>query len=240
VPFIAVAAHKGGCGKTSITVHLAGAAARVGKRVLVVDVDPQGAAGAALGVTATKPTLYEVLVGTAKPSEAVRATVTERLSVLPADMDLAGAEVELPRAAGWQATLRARLGSLRGFDVCLIDTAPGLGVLPYVALAGADRAIIVCTPDYLSYRSLPSVLEATGRARVKVIGIVPNRVEHRTRHEAEVLDELRSHYGQLVLGEVPSRVVIRDAGIAGQPLSSYAPQSDAAAAFDRLAKEVLA
>jgi chromosome partitioning protein len=92
-PVLAVAAHKGGSGKTTVSVHLAGAVAKTGKRVLVVDVDPQGAAGAALGVAASKPTLYEVLAGDAKASEAVRATAAEGVFVLPADMDLAGAEV---------------------------------------------------------------------------------------------------------------------------------------------------
>jgi cellulose biosynthesis protein BcsQ len=84
------------------------------------------------------------------------------------------------------------------------------------------------------------MLEAVGRARVRLVGIVPNRVEHRTRHEAEVLEEMGAQHGALVLTEIPSRVVLRDAAIAGQPVSLYAPQSDAAVAFDRLAKEALA
>jgi chromosome partitioning protein len=240
MPFIAVAAHKGGSGKTTVSVHLAGALAKRGRRVLVVDVDPQGAAGAALGVAASKPTMYEVLVGDAKASEAVRPTSTERLFVLPADIDLAGAEVELPRSAKWRGALRKALGPIGGFDEVIIDTAPGLGVLPYLGLACADRALIVCLPDFLSFRALPSVLEAAARARVHLVGIVPNRVEHRTRHEAEVLGELAAQHGPLLLPEIPSRVVLRDAAVAGQPVSSYDPKSDAAVAFDRLAKEVLA
>ena len=192
MPYIAVTAHKGGSGKTTVSVNLAGALAKEGRRVLVVDADPQGAAGASLGVSAGKPALYEVLAGEAKPSEAVKPTAARGVFVLPADIDLAGAEVELPRSAGWQGALRSALLSLPGFEVVIIDTAPGLGVLPYLGLASADRAVVVCPPDYLSFRALPGMLEAVGRARVHLVGIVPNRVEHRTRHEADVLEEMSS------------------------------------------------
>lgn len=235
-----MAAHKGGSGKTTVTANLAGALAGAGHQVLVVDVDPQGGAGAALGVAVTKPTLYEVLSGAASAAAAVQPTATPGVSVLPADLDLAGAEVELPRTADWQSTLRKALVGLRGFDVMVIDTAPGLGVLPFIALRSADRVLVICPPDFLSFRSLPTVLEAATRARVPLIGIVPNRIERRTRHEADVLAELHARHGGSLLAEIPGRVVLRDATIAGQPVSTYAAHSDAAVAFDRLAKEVMA
>jgi len=235
---IAVAAHKGGSGKTTVSVNLAGALAAQGGRVVVVDADPQGAAGASLGSPAVKPTLYEVLSGVASLQEAVRPTAHERIDLIPGDLDLAGAEVELPRQDGWQTSLRRALGSLRAYDVAIIDTAPGLGVLPYVALAAADQVLVVCPPDFLSFRSLPTVLEAAERARVPLIGIVPNRVGARTRHEGDVLAELRARHGAQLLGEVPRRVALQDAAIAGQPISVYSPVSEAAEAFDRLAREV--
>lgn len=237
---IAVAAHKGGSGKTTVSVNLAGALVSAGHRVLVVDVDPQGAAAAALGVTVAEPTLYEVLMGHARPSEAIQPTSIEGLSVLPANLDLAGAEVELPQTPAWQSALRKALSTVRDYDVMVIDTAPGLGVLPYIALTAADRVLVVCPPDYLSLRALPTVLDAATRARVPLIGIVPNKVEGRTRHEAQVLEVLHAEHGTSLLPEIPGRVVLRDATIAGEPVSAYAPHSDAAAAFDRLAKEVMA
>jgi len=235
---IAVAAHKGGSGKTTVSVNLAGALATQGERVVVIDADPQGAAGASLGTSADKPTLYEVLSGTASLHEAVRATPHERIDLVPGDLDLAGAEVELPRRPDWQGSLRQALRTLRSYDVAIIDTAPGLGVLPYIALAAADRVLVVCPPDFLSFRALPTVLEAAQRARVPLIGIVPNRVEGRTRHESDVLDELRARHAGELLVEVPRRVVLQDAAIAGQPVSVYAPTSAAAEAFARLAQEV--
>lgn len=235
---IAVAAHKGGSGKTTVAVNLAGALAVRGDRVLVVDADPQGAAGASLGATTRKPTLYEVLAGEVGLAEAICPTATEGIDLVPADLDLAGAEIELPRRSGWQQILSGALRGMDTYDVVVLDTAPGLGVLPFLALAAADRVLIVCPPDYLSYRSLPTVLEAAQRARVPLIGIVPNRVEGRTRHEADVLAELHADHEGRLLVEIPRRVVLRDAAVAGVPVSVYAPSSAAAAAFARLAQEV--
>lgn len=236
---IAMAAHKGGSGKTTVTANLAGALVASGRSVLVVDVDPQGACGSALGVSAAKPTIYEVLAGTASIDDAVRPTGIPGLSVLPADLDLAGAEIELPRRASWQEILRDHLRAVRGFDIVLVDTAPGLGVLPFVALVSSERVLVVCPPDFLSLRSLPTVLEAAERADVHLVGIVPNRLEGRTRHEADALAELERAHARLLLPPIPGRVVLRDAAVAGLPVSVYAPGSDAASAFDRLALEVL-
>lgn len=236
---IAVASHKGGVGKTTVSVNLAGAIAATGASVLVVDADPQGAAGAALGRQATKPTLYEVLAGDVGLSEAITATAVENLDVLGADLDLSGAEIELPRHADWQQALRRVLARSRRHDVVVIDTAPGLGVLPYIGLAAADQVLVVCPPDYLSLRALPTLLDAVERSRVPLVGIVPNQLEGRTRHEVDVLAFLEEHHAEQLRTAIPRRVVLRDAAMAGQPVSVYDPTSEAAAAFDRLAQEVL-
>lgn len=235
---IVVAAHKGGAGKTTVAINLAGAFAAAGQYVLVVDVDPQGAASAGLGLIPVRPTVYDVLSGNASATEAIRPSGIDYLDILPADLDLAGAEVELPRRTGWQAILRNHLVAVDGYAVMIIDTPPGLGVLPYLALVAAQRALVVCPPDFLGLRALPSVLEAAKRAGVALIGIVPNGVERRTRHEADALDILREQQAGQMLPAIPRRVVVRDAAAAGRPVSQYAPGSEAAAAFERLAVEV--
>lgn len=243
---IAVAAHKGGAGKTTVTVNLAGALAAAGRQVLIIDGDPQGAAGAALSVAVEKPTLYEVLSGQAPAEDALCSTTTPGVTVLPADLDLAGAEVELPRQADWQMAIARVLGPLTGrFDVALIDTAPGLGVLPYAALVAATGVLVTCPPEFLAFRALPHVVETVNRAQgltpaLTLLGIVPVLVSRRSRHEREVLDALATDYPGQVLTEIPRRVVLQDAQIAGQPVSAYAPTSDAAHAFTQLAEEVLA
>jgi chromosome partitioning protein len=235
---IAVASHKGGTGKTTVTVNLAGALAEAGRRVLVVDVDPQGAAAAALGVPATPPTLYDVLAGKAGAREAIRPSPTVGIDVLPAGADLAGADVELPRTAGWQRAVAVALARLRSWDVVLIDTAPGLGVLPYAALVAATRALVVVEADFLSLRSLPDVLTSAERAGVPLAGIVPNAVGRRTRHQADVLAELHRSHRAALLPAIPSRVALRDAAVAGVPVATYAPHSDAAEAFRSLSRRL--
>jgi chromosome partitioning protein len=235
---IAVAAHKGGAGKSTVAVNLAGALAENGARVLVIDVDPQGAIAPTLGTAGDKPTLYEVLTGQASVHDAVRSSPHPRIDVLPADLDLAGAEIELARSPDWQQSLRQALRPLRNYDVALLDTPPGLGVLPYIALTAAGHALVVCWPDYRTLRTLPTVLQSIQQARAKLIGIVSNGVAGRTRHEADVLAELRARHGDHLLTQIPQRVVLEEAAVAGQPISLYAPRTAAAHAFAQLAQEV--
>lgn len=242
---IAVAAHKGGAGKTTVTVNLAGALAATGRQVLVVDCDPQGAAGAALGTVPQKPTLYEVLMGTAAAKAALQPTAITGVTLIPADLDLAGAEVELPQHPHWQTTIRRILPAVTGpFDVTLLDTPPGLGVLPYAALVAATGVLVVCPPEFLAYRALSQVIETVNRAcavspSLRLLGIVPTMVARRSRHEREVLDALASDYTPQLLPEIPRRVALQDAQLTGQPISIYAPGSDAATAFHQLAQEVM-
>jgi chromosome partitioning protein len=238
---IAVAANKGGSGKTTTAVNLAGALAGAGRRVVVVDADPQGAATVSLGVVPRSPALYEVLVGAVASVEALTQSGTPGVRVLPATLDLAGAELELPARDpnGWRDALRRRLEPLAGqADVVIIDTPPGLAPLSFMAVKAADQVLVACPSDFLSVRSLPAVFETVERAGVELIGIVPTKVEGRTRHEADFLAYLRETYPKQLLSPIPRRVVIRDAMASGQPVATYAPSSDAAAAFDTLAQEV--
>jgi chromosome partitioning protein len=273
---ITTIAGKGGAGKTMTTVNLAAALAELGHRVLLVDADPQGAAGNSLHVDVRKPTLYEVVMGAASAGEAVETTKVDRLHLLPADQDLAGAQIELPRRQGWQLSMRNVLADeIARYDFTLIDTPPGLAVLPFAALVAGHAAIIPCPPEYQNLRTVPSAQEAITRARhfrpdLRFIGIVPTIVEAkidydqvgrpllqydedgdgelvprieraRTVHEREVLTELfkpKGQYGQHRLRHIPRRVVVQDAALAGEPVTVFAPYTDAAEAFRALAKEV--
>lgn len=237
---IVIAAHKGGSGKTTVAVNLAGALAQMGMRVLLVDTDPQGAASAALGVDPRKPTLYEVISGTAKRHEAIVGTSTPGLAILPSDLDLAGAEVELPRQERWQQRLSDVLTSLEEFcDIAVIDTPPGLGVLSYIALQAATEVIVVCPPEYMAFRSLPHLQEMAARVNVPVTGIVPTMTTSVSCHAREVLSQLEDEYPGLLLPSIPRRVALQDAALSGLPVTTFEPNSDAARRFLALAKEVL-
>ena len=242
---IAVVAHKGGTGKTTVALNLAAELAVGGANVLLVDCDPQGAVAPALGMTAaSKPTLYEVLVGESPVANAIKPTSVPGLSLISSDLDLAGLEVELGRQSGWQFALRNVLDDVSGYDYMVLDTAPGLGVLPYLALVASTGAIMVTPPEFLAFRVLRQALDTVERAQgqsagLRLLGIVPTFVSNQTRHAREALQVLREAYGDQVLPEIPRRIAVQDATLGGLPVRNYAPNSDASKAFAQLASEVI-
>ena len=241
---IVVVAHKGGVGKTTVTVNLGGAFAALGRRVLLVDCDPQGSLAVALGLDVTAPTLAEVLTGEAAPAAAVRPTGVDGLAVLPADQGLTTIEDRLYGRAGWYQVLRGALDSLGGYDVVLVDTPPGLGVLSFLGILAGDAALVLCPPEFLAYRALPTVLATLERARqitpdLALAGILPTLVGGRSRHQQEVRAELEANYGADLLPPVPRRAVLQDAARAGLPVTAYAPRSEVATTFRALAQTLL-
>jgi chromosome partitioning protein len=241
---IAVIAHKGGVGKTTVTVNLGGAFVALGRRVLLVDCDPQGSLAAALGVDAAAPTLAGVLIGEAALADAVRPTGVDGLMILPADRSLTSVEDELSGRAGWHQTLRRVLLPVRDYDVVLVDTPPGLGVLSLLGVLAADAALALCPPEFLAERALGQVLATLDRARqitpeITLAGIVPTLVGGRSREQQTVLADLEAAYGEAMLPPVPRRVVLQEAARAGQPVTVYARRSEAAAAFMTLAQALL-
>lgn len=243
---LVVTAHKGGVGKTTAAVNLAGALAEAGRRTLLVDVDPQGAATAGVGLVAAQPSLYDVLLGTTAARDAIVASGLDNLDVLPADLLLAGADIGLPRLAGWQTRLRHALADVDGdYDIVVLDSPPGLGVLPFAALVAGDRVLIAATPSFLTLRALGQVVATVTEAQgitpgLRVVGIVPSIVGPRTLHRDEALTEMDKRWPGWTLPALPRRVVLEDAAAAGQPITTYAPHSSSATAVRSLAQEVIA
>jgi chromosome partitioning protein len=179
-------AHKGGVGKTTVAVNLGGAYAALGQRVLLVDCDPQGSLADALGLAPATPTLLEVLAGEAPAAAAARPTVVPRLALLPAGDDLTDMEDRLYSRAGWHLALRHALRPLPEYDVVVIDTPPGLGMLSFMGILGADSVLVLCPPEFLAQRALPKVLATVERARrsapdLALAGILPTLVGGRSR-----------------------------------------------------------
>jgi chromosome partitioning protein len=256
---IAVINQKGGVGKTTTTVNLAAALAAAGKRVCVVDLDPQAHASTHLGVETdgTLPSVYDVLVAN-KPLAEVRRLAGENLWVVPADINLAAAEVELAGVVGREVILREALAADgEEYDFLLLDCGPSLGVLTLNALAAADEVFIPLQPHFLALHGLGKLLETTalvGRRinpSVKVTGVVVCLYDAATKLAQEVVTDLTAFLDRSRGANVPwaaARVfaakVRRNVKLAecpsyGKSIFQYAPKSTGAADYAALAAEVL-
>ncbi|MDB5310918.1 MAG: chromosome partitioning protein ParA [Gemmataceae bacterium] len=256
---IAVINQKGGVGKTTTTVNLAAALAAAGKRVCVLDLDPQAHASTHLGIEpdGTLPSLYDVLVSN-KPLAQVRRQACENLWVAPSDIDLAAAEVELAGIVGREVILREALAlDTEQFDFVLMDCGPSLGVLTLNALAAADEVFIPLQPHFLALHGLGKLLETTalvGRRinpGVKVSGVVICLYDAATKLAQEVVTDLKGFLDRSRGANVPwaaARVfdtrIRRNVKLAecpsfGRSIFAYAPKSSGAADYTALASEVL-
>src|SRR5215471_16540260 len=208
---IAVINQKGGVGKTTTTVNLAAALALAGKRVCVMDLDPQAHASTHLGIEpdGTLPSLYDVLVSN-KPIADVRRQATDNLWLVPSDINLAAAEVELAGIVGREVILREAMAKdSESFDFVVMDCGPSLGVLTLNALAAADEVFIPLQPHFLALHGLSKLLETTAlvarriNPRLKVTGIILCLYEASTRLTQEVVRDLQEYLERARGGNTP-------------------------------------
>jgi len=245
----AVANQKGGVGKTTTAVNVAACIAEAGYPTLLVDVDPQANATVGLGLAKTgRPSLYDVLTGEAAAEDALRPTGVERLSVLPSHPDLAGATVELPRAAGSEGRLREALAGVRDrFAFVLLDCPPSIGPLTVNALVAADRVIVPVQTEYFALEGLAGLLDTLAlvqrelNPRLTVAGMLLTMHDARTRLARDVEREVREHFPSLVFETViPRNVRVGEAPSFGVPVIHHDPHSSGADAYFELAREVAA
>lgn len=248
---IAMCNQKGGVGKTTTTINLGAALAEYGRRVLIVDFDPQGAASVGLGINALdmEQTIYTLLMN---PKADVRATVchtaTENLDIIPANIDLSAAEVQLVNEVARESALARVLRHVEAdYDVILIDCQPSLGLLAVNALTAAHGVIVPVEAEFFALRGVALLVETieTVRDRInprlKIDGIVATMVDSRTLHSREVLQRLKEAFGDLVFDTRIGRTIkFPDASVATEPITSYAPNHVGAHAYRRLAREVIA
>ena len=245
---LAIANQKGGVGKTTTSVNLGAGLAEIGFRVLVVDLDPQGNATTGLGVShrSVQGSVYDVIMNDAAVEDCTEPTSVRNLFVVPATIDLAGAEIELVPAMSRELKLRRALHAVRDdYDFILIDCPPSLGLLTVNGLAAADDVLVPIQCEYYALEGLGQLLRnvtLVGKnlnPTLEVRGIVLTMFDARTKLAEQVEKEVRAHFGSTVYRTViPRTVRISEAPSYGQPVLVFDSMSRGAIAYRELAKEV--
>ena len=247
---VAMCNQKGGVGKTTSTINLGAALAEYGRRVLLVDMDPQGALSAGLGVPhyELEKTIHNVLVEPrVSIDDVLLSTRVKHMDLVPSNIDLSAAEIQLVNEVGREQTLgRALHPVLDRYDYVLIDCQPSLGLLTVNGLACSDGVVIPTECEFFSLRGLALLTDTVDKVRdrlnpkLEISGILLTRYDPRTVNAREVMARVVERFGDLVFDTVITRTVrFPETSVAGEPITTWAPKSTGAVAYRALAREFI-
>jgi chromosome partitioning protein len=249
---LAVANQKGGVGKTTTVVNLSACLAELGKTILVIDLDPQANATSGLGLPRQQDTsIYRVLLRERSLDGLIQATPIEGIHIIPSELDLAGAEIDVARMEGYLQCLNMALMPIirsNTYDFIIIDCPPSLGILTMNALTAAQGLLLPIQCEYYALEGLSVIIHIMEQLRdcranpdIGVEGIVMTMYDARTRLSSDVVNEVKSHFGDLVYNTlIPRNVRLSEAPSFGKPVIQYDPNCSGSVAYRNLAREVIA
>ncbi len=245
---ISVANQKGGVGKTTTTVNLSTLLAKKGKKVLLIDTDPQGNATSGLGITKElELSVYDILVGDTAFDETIQETTIKNLSVCPSNISLAGAEVELVSMMSREQRLKTKLDVIKDrYDYILIDCPPSLGLITLNAFTASDSVLIPVQCEYFALEGLGQLLNTVNLVKkhlnknLEIEGALLTMYDARTNLSNQVVKEVKKYFEDKVYKTViPRNVRLSEAPSYGMPISLYDPRSKGAKAYEKFTKELL-
>ena len=249
VRVIAIANQKGGVGKTTTAVNLSSCLAMLGARVLLIDVDPQGNSTSGLGIdkSTVKRCVYDCLVNDVPMDEAIVSTKVENLGLLPATIQLAGAEVELVSVLARENMLKRALEKVKyRYDFVLMDCPPSLGLLTINALTAASSVLVPIQCEFYALEGLSQLMRTVGLVQknlnpsLQLEGVVLTMFDARTNLSIQVVDEVKNHFRNKVYRTIiPRNIRLSEAPSHGKPIVQYDPKSRGAEVYLELAKEVM-